>query len=61
MGLSALRALGEVLQFGCRGPERVALALIVPAIGFVAYFVIKALQANRGVNVDLAYREIPPE
>jgi len=42
-------------------PERVALALIVPAIGFVAYFVIKALQANRGVNVDLAYREIPPE
>ena len=42
-------------------PERVALALIVPAIGFVAYFVIKAVQRMRGVNIDLAYREIPPE
>ena len=36
-------------------------ALIVPAIGFVAYFVIKAVQRMRGVNIDLAYREIPPE
>jgi amino acid transporter len=42
-------------------PERVALALIVPIIGFVAYFVIRAIQRTRGINVDLAYREIPPE
>jgi basic amino acid/polyamine antiporter, APA family len=42
-------------------PERVALALIVPIIGFVAYFVIRATQKARGVNIDLAYREIPPE
>ena len=42
-------------------PERVALALIVPIIGFVAYFIIKAIQRTRGVNIDLAYREIPPE
>ncbi len=42
-------------------PERVALALIVPTIGFIAYFVIKAVQRMRGVNIDLAYREIPPE
>jgi len=42
-------------------PERVALALIVPIVGFVAYFIIKAIQQTRGVNIDLAYREIPPE
>jgi len=42
-------------------PERVALALAVPTIGFVAYFIIKAIQKTRGVNIDLAYREIPPE
>jgi basic amino acid/polyamine antiporter, APA family len=42
-------------------PERVALALIVPIIGLVAYFIIRALQRTRGVNIDLAYREIPPE
>ncbi|MBA3875536.1 MAG: hypothetical protein C0498_01140 [Anaerolinea sp.] len=42
-------------------PERVALALVVPIIGFVAYFIIKAIQKTRGVNIDLAYREIPPE
>ena len=42
-------------------PERVALAIIVPIIGFVAYFVIKTIQRSRGVNIDLAYREIPPE
>lgn len=42
-------------------PERVALALVLPIIGFVAYFVIKAVQRTRGVNIDLAYKEIPPE
>lgn len=42
-------------------PERVVLAVAVPVIGFVAYFVIRAIQGTRGVNVDLAYREIPPE
>jgi len=42
-------------------PERVVLALVVPMIGFVAYFVIRAIQRTRGVNIDLAYREIPPE
>jgi hypothetical protein len=30
-------------------------------VGVVFYFVIRAVQASRGVNVDLAYREIPPE
>lgn len=41
--------------------ERVVLAIVVPFLGFVAYFVVKAIQHGRGVNIDLAYREIPPE
>lgn len=42
-------------------PERVALGIGVWVLGIVLYFVIRAVQASRGVNVDLAYREIPPE
>lgn len=42
-------------------PERVALGVAVPVIGAVLYFVIKAVQKARGVDVDLAYREIPPD
>jgi APA family basic amino acid/polyamine antiporter len=42
-------------------PERVALGVAVWIVGVVLYFVIRAVQASRGVNVDLAYREIPPE
>jgi APA family basic amino acid/polyamine antiporter len=42
-------------------PERVALAVGIPIVGVVAWFVIKTIQGSRGVNVDLAYREIPPE
>jgi basic amino acid/polyamine antiporter, APA family len=42
-------------------PERVALGVAVWIVGLVLYFVIRAVQASRGVNVDLAYREIPPE
>lgn len=42
-------------------PERVVLALAIPVIGAAAYFVIKTIQRTRGVNVDLAYREIPPD
>jgi amino acid transporter len=42
-------------------PERVALGVAVPAIGIVLYFVIKGVQKARGVNVDLAYKEIPPD
>jgi APA family basic amino acid/polyamine antiporter len=30
-------------------------------IGLPLYYVIRAFQKSRGINVDLAYREIPPE
>lgn len=42
-------------------PERVALGVAVPAVGVVLYFVIRGIQRARGINVDLAYREIPPD
>jgi APA family basic amino acid/polyamine antiporter len=33
-----------------------------PAVlGFVLYFVVKAIRRSQGVDVELAYREIPPE
>ena len=33
-----------------------------PAVlGFVLYFVVAAIRRSQGVNVELAYREIPPE
>jgi amino acid transporter len=33
-----------------------------PAVlGFVLYFVVAAIRKSQGVNVELAYREIPPE
>ena len=41
--------------------DRVLLGVAVWVVGLVAYYVIRALQKSRGVDVDLAYREIPPE
>jgi hypothetical protein len=33
-----------------------------PAVlGFVLYFVVAVIRKSQGVNVELAYREIPPE
>ncbi len=31
------------------------------ALGFVLYFVVAAIRRSQGVDVELAYREIPPE
>lgn len=33
----------------------------VLASGFIAYFIVKAIQRARGINIDLAFKEIPPE
>jgi len=40
---------------------RVILCLVILAVGFVAYYVIKAIQKSRGIDLELAYKEIPPE
>jgi amino acid transporter len=40
---------------------RVELSLGILVAGFIVYQVIKRVQKARGVDVELAYREIPPE
>jgi basic amino acid/polyamine antiporter, APA family len=40
---------------------RVELSLGILVAGFIVYQVIKLVQKARGVDVELAYREIPPE
>lgn len=42
-------------------PRIVAYVTIVFLIGLPLYYVIRALQKRRGIDVDLAYKEIPPE
>jgi hypothetical protein len=34
---------------------------IIFVVGLPLYFIIRAVQKSRGINVDLAYKEIPPE
>jgi hypothetical protein len=41
-------------------PLDVISALFI-ASGFVAYFVIRAIQRRRGVDIGLNFAEIPPE
>lgn len=41
--------------------DRVLLGLAVFAAGLPIYYVIRAIQRGRGVDIDLAYRQIPPE
>jgi hypothetical protein len=40
---------------------RVELSLGILVMGFIVYQVIKRIQKARGVDIELAYREIPPE
>ena len=47
--------------FGANAPTSliaVAITIIVPAI---YYYIYRAMNQSKGVNVDLAYKEIPPE
>jgi basic amino acid/polyamine antiporter, APA family len=41
--------------------NRVLLGAGIYLSGLLLFYVIRAIQRSRGVNVDLAYREIPPE
>ena len=47
--------------FGANTPlslVAVAITIIVPVI---YYYIYRAVQKSKGINVDLAYKEIPPE
>ncbi|HEX3359873.1 MAG TPA: APC family permease [Solirubrobacterales bacterium] len=42
-------------------PVRFAVVVGIFLVGLPLYYVIRQVQRRRGVNIDLAYKEIPPE
>jgi basic amino acid/polyamine antiporter, APA family len=42
-------------------PVRFAAVVLIFLIGYPIYYAIRAVQRRRGVDIDLAYKEIPPE
>jgi APA family basic amino acid/polyamine antiporter len=42
-------------------PGKLALAAIIYAIGFAIYYASKAIRARQGIELELAYHELPPE
>jgi basic amino acid/polyamine antiporter, APA family len=41
--------------------NRVVLGICVFFVGLPIYYAIRGIQRRRGVNIDLAYKEVPPE
>lgn len=46
---------------GPTGGRAIAFVVGIYVVGFVLYFVSRAVQRARGVDLDLLYKEIPPE
>jgi basic amino acid/polyamine antiporter, APA family len=46
---------------GPTGGRAIAFVVAIYVVGAIVYFAARALQQRRGVNVDLLYKEIPPE
>jgi hypothetical protein len=42
-------------------PGKLELAVAVYAVGFAIYFISRAIRSRQGIELDLAYRELPPE
>jgi len=42
-------------------PGKLVLAAIIYAIGFAIYFASKAIRRRQGIDLELAYHELPPE
>jgi basic amino acid/polyamine antiporter, APA family len=42
-------------------PGKLELAVIVYAVGFAIYFISRAIRRRQGIDLQLAYRELPPE
>lgn len=42
-------------------PRILAFSLILFVVGFPVYYVIRAIQRRRGIDIDLSFGEIPPE
>jgi basic amino acid/polyamine antiporter, APA family len=44
-----------------KNPGKLGLAAIVYAVGFAIYFSSRAIRRRQGIELELAYRELPPE
>jgi APA family basic amino acid/polyamine antiporter len=44
-----------------KNPGKLELAAIVYALGFAIYFISKAIRHRQGIELELAYHELPPE
>ncbi len=42
-------------------PESIGVIIGVYLVGFVAYYVARVYRRSEGVNIDLAFRQLPPE
>ena len=40
-------------------PMEVALVVLF-VVGFIIYYAVKAYRKKQGINMDLAYKEVPP-
>jgi hypothetical protein len=47
-------------QFGISTPYALFLNFGMIAVGFVLYWIIRFIRARQGVDIDLAFKEIPP-
>jgi hypothetical protein len=45
---------------GATGPLAVAILAGAFLSGLIAYYVAKAIRKSQGINLDLAFKEIPP-
>ncbi len=44
-----------------QNPGKLELAIAVYALGFAIYYISKAIRRRQGIELELAYRELPPE
>jgi APA family basic amino acid/polyamine antiporter len=44
-----------------KNPGKLELALVIYALGFTIYFLSKAIRRRQGIELELAYHELPPE
>jgi APA family basic amino acid/polyamine antiporter len=44
-----------------KNPGKLELAVLVYVVGFAIYFASKAIRRRQGIELELAYRELPPE
>ncbi len=44
-----------------KNPGKLEMAIAIYALGFAIYFVSKAIRRRQGIDLELAYHELPPE